>query len=84
MNEVTIYPGSLAGEVLVPASKSISHRAVICAGLSEGISNINNVGISQDIEATLEAMRSFGITIEKEDASLRIKGSAVPKLKTPG
>lgn len=81
MKEVTIYPGSLAGEVLIPASKSLSHRAVICAGLSEGISTINDVGISRDIEATFEAMRSFGITIEKADASLRIKGSAVPKLK---
>ena len=84
MKEVKIYPGSLAGEVFIPASKSISHRAVICAGLSEGISNIYNVGISQDIEATIEALRSFGTMIEKADASLRIKGSAVPKLKNSG
>lgn len=81
MEEVTIYPDSLAGEVLIPPSKSMSHRAVICAGLSEGISTINNVGISQDIEATCEAMRSLGITVEKAASSLRIKGSAAPKLK---
>ncbi|MDD4504283.1 MAG: 3-phosphoshikimate 1-carboxyvinyltransferase, partial [Clostridiaceae bacterium] len=49
MKEVTIYPESLAGEVFIPASKSMSHRAVICAGLSEGISTINNAGMSQDI-----------------------------------
>ena len=77
MKEVTIYPGSLAGEVLIPASKSMSHRAVICAGLAEGISNINNIGISQDIEATCEAMRNLGIKVERLASSLRIKGSAV-------
>lgn len=80
MMEVTIYPGRLAGEVCIPASKSMSHRAVICAGLSKGISIINNVGMSQDIEATCGAMRSLGVTIEKEAASLRIKGSTALEL----
>ncbi len=81
MNEVTIYPGSLAGEVCIPPSKSISHRAVICAGLSDGTSTINNIGVSQDIEATCDAMRSFGITVEEKAASLRVKGSAALELK---
>ncbi len=58
----------------------MSHRAIICAGLSEGISTINNVGISQDIEATCEALRSLGITVDKEASSLRIKGRAVLEL----
>jgi len=84
MNEVTIYPGSLTGEVFIPASKSISHRAVICAGLSKGISNINNVGISQDIEATIEALKSLGIAVKKAAFSLRVKGSAVSELNSSG
>lgn len=78
--EVTIYPGSLAGEILIPPSKSISHRAIICAGLSEGVSTIRNAGISQDIEATCEAMRSFGITVDKAASSLKIKGNAALQL----
>ncbi len=80
MKEVTIYPGSLAGEVLVPASKSISHRAIICAGLSEGLSTIKNVGTSQDIEATCEAVRNLGIRVERDDSTLRIKGNAALEL----
>ncbi|MHB1391966.1 MAG: 3-phosphoshikimate 1-carboxyvinyltransferase [Clostridia bacterium] len=80
MKEVTIYPDSLAGEVLIPPSKSISHRAVICAGLSEGVSTINNVEMSQDIEATCGAMKSLGVTVEKGISSLRIKGSAAFEL----
>jgi len=74
MKEVTIYPAKLAGEVDVPASKSMSHRAVICAGLSEGTSIIENIGESMDIEATCRAMKSFGIMIDKADSSLRIQG----------
>lgn len=81
MKEVTIYPGSLAGEVFIPPSKSMSHRAIICAGLSEGVSTINNVGKSQDIEATCEAMRSLGITVEEAASFLRIKGSAALELR---
>ena len=82
MKEVTIYPGSLDGEVLIPPSKSMSHRAIICAGLSEGVSTINNAGVSQDIEATCEAMRSFGIIVDKEASSLSIKGNAALELKS--
>ena len=84
MKEVTIFPGSLAGRICVPASKSMGHRTVICAGLSEGISTINNVGASQDIEATCEAMENFGASFEKRESSLKIMGSTALKLKNPG
>lgn len=83
MKDVTIYPTRLVGEVAIPASKSMSHRAVICAGLSEGISNINNIGESMDIEATCEAMESLGIKIRKTGSSLSIKGNRSLKLKNP-
>ncbi|MGE5678602.1 MAG: 3-phosphoshikimate 1-carboxyvinyltransferase [Pseudomonadota bacterium] len=81
MLEVTIYPGKLAGEVDIPPSKSMSHRAMICAGLAEGTSNINNIGFSQDIEATCEAMRSLGIEAERQGTSLRVTGVGRPVLK---
>ncbi len=81
MKEITIYPGSLTGEIRVPPSKSMSHRAVICAGLSEGISIINNIGESGDIEATCEAMRALGAKLEKKDSVLKITGSAFPRMK---
>lgn len=83
MKDVTIYPARLAGEVAIPASKSMSHRAVICAGLSEGISNINNIGESIDIEATCEAMKSLGIRLQKTGSSLCIQGNKDLELKNP-
>ena len=81
MKEITVFPGSLAGEVLIPPSKSMSHRAIICAGLSEGVSTVNNIGASKDIEATCEAMRSLGVTLEKRTSSIKIKGNTSLRLK---
>ena len=36
MKYVLIYPSKLKGEVNIPPSKSLCHRAMICAGLSNG------------------------------------------------
>ena len=63
---VTIKPKSISGTVIVPPSKSISHRAVICAGLSEKPSVISNLIYSDDIKASIAAMKIFGMEIESE------------------
>ncbi|NLT01115.1 MAG: 3-phosphoshikimate 1-carboxyvinyltransferase, partial [Acholeplasmataceae bacterium] len=49
--DVKIYPGFAQGEVNCPYSKSIMHRALICASLASGLSVINNVTLSDDIIA---------------------------------
>lgn len=36
LENIRIMPSSLKGEINIPPSKSLAHRAVICAGLSEG------------------------------------------------
>lgn len=65
MNCVKISPSRLRGEVTIPPSKSLSHRAVISAGLSSGESIIENVMFSQDIIATCSCMEALGVNIEK-------------------
>ncbi|MCT4607445.1 MAG: 3-phosphoshikimate 1-carboxyvinyltransferase [Marinisporobacter sp.] len=67
MKCVEINPSPLKGEVKIPPSKSMSHRAIICAALSEGESIIENIAFSDDIIATLEAMKSFGITAKNSE-----------------
>lgn len=62
-NDMTsvIYQKPLAVEnstVLLPPSKSISHRAVICAALS-GSDNPRNLGVNADIIATTIAMKAL-------------------------
>ena len=67
MKEVRIQPSILSGKVKIPPSKSVSHRAVISAALAGGTSRISNVILSQDILATIEGMRSLGVTVEVQD-----------------
>jgi 3-phosphoshikimate 1-carboxyvinyltransferase len=66
MGNLKIYNNKLKGSVKIPPSKSMAHRAVICAALSDGISKINNIELSDDIIATIEAMKALGAKIEKE------------------
>ena len=50
--------------VVIPGSKSISHRMMICASLCQGISNIENLLQSDDIHLTMGALRHFGAFID--------------------
>ncbi len=63
MNCVKIIPSSLKGNINIPPSKSLSHRAIICAALGNGISSIENIIFSEDILATLEGMKTFGMEV---------------------
>ncbi len=69
-----IYPSSCHGNVLIPPSKSMAHRAIICASLASGISRIDNVTYSQDILTTIEGMRALGAEITTHDDFVEIKG----------
>ncbi len=61
-----IYPSSCTQHLIqIPPSKSLAHRAVICAALADGISRIDNIDYSMDIMATLSAMEVLGAHIER-------------------
>ena len=71
----TIKAGSkLKGAICPPPSKSTGHRAIICAALAGGKSTITNIGYSEDIDATIKAMCSFGAEIEQDGTTLVING----------
>lgn len=75
MGNIKIYPNKLKGEVKIPPSKSMAHRAVICAALGDGISTITNIDFSDDIIATIDAMRSLGAVINNISTdSAEVKG----------
>lgn len=75
MTAVKITPTKLNGIVQVPPSKSLAHRAIICASLAKGVSRIDNIEYSKDIQATINAMKSLGTKIEEYDDYLIIDGS---------
>lgn len=75
MNKKIIKAGKLIGEVTPPPSKSILHRYIIASSLAKGISKIENISYSNDIIATIEAMKKLGANIEERDNCLLIDGN---------
>ncbi len=62
-------------EITVPGDKSISHRAVIVAALSNGVCTLRGFLPSEDCMHTVNAMRALGIKIEQpEPTTLLIHG----------
>ena len=55
---------TLTGDITVPGDKSISHRAVMLAALSEGESRIAGWLPAGDCWATVDAMRALGVQID--------------------
>lgn len=67
MKTVEIHSKKLKGSLEIPPSKSVSHRAIICSCLGNGVSKISNVLLSQDIIATCEAMEALGAKITYQE-----------------
>jgi len=68
MSSIKVNPiKQLWAEFEVPGDKSISHRAAILAGLSNGICRIDNYLPSEDCLCTLNAMAQLGATHEVID-----------------
>lgn len=61
---VELPPGSRAGEVQIPSSKSVAHRLLICAALGVGKTTLLIDGFSNDILATAKCLKALGAGIE--------------------
>ncbi len=85
---ITIQPGLLHGSITPPPSKSQAHRLVIAAALAEGESHLENMALSQDIEATLGCMRALGASASRDGCSItgigRRRYPCTPCCDTPG
>ena len=71
----------LHGEIKIPGDKSISHRALICASISDGTSKISNLQESEDVINTLKSLKQLGISILKENESYFVEGNGFRGLK---
>lgn len=60
--------------VVLPSSKSLSHRALITAALAEGTSRIRSLTESKDTEATMRALRAAGAEFEKDGNDILVHG----------
>ena len=73
MGYLRIKSRPLNGKIMAQPSKSIAHRAIICASLAAGKTQIDNVVLSDDINATIGAVTQLGAEIKIED-SLNFSG----------
>ncbi len=77
--DVKIIPQKLKGTVEIPSSKSASHRMLICAGLSNGVSSIKGITMSKDIDATINALVAMGAEINADTEQITVKGITAPQ-----
>jgi 3-phosphoshikimate 1-carboxyvinyltransferase len=75
MSRVVITPQKLSGCVTPPPSKSDTHRAIICAALARGKSLIAPFEPSDDMEATIGAVRALGARVSRVENALCVDGS---------
>lgn len=62
----------LETEITVPGDKSISHRAIMMAALSNGVCKITNFLEGEDCLSTAAAFRQLGVTIEHPQEGMMI------------
>ncbi len=72
--KVKVYPSQVSGQVVIPPSKSMSHRAIIAAALAPGKSVISNVAYSDDIKITIAGMEQLGANITCLKDSVIVEG----------
>ncbi len=72
--DIKVYPGKLEGTVQAPPSKSLAHRALICAALADGVSRIRGISGSKDMDATIGCVRALGAQVDRNGADCRIRG----------
>ena len=72
--QVRITPGTAYGSVMAPPSKSMSHRLLICAGLSKGQSIIHGISACDDVLATMDCLRAMGAECSLDGDCAIIRG----------
>lgn len=60
--------------IVIPSSKSLSHRALITAALSSGSTRIHSMAHNKDTEATMHALSHLGVQFEEENEELLVRG----------
>lgn len=84
MRSFVLTPGgSLTGECAIPGDKSISHRAIMLAAISDGRSRVSGFLPSADCVATRDAFAAMGVTIVDDANDLVIDGVGLHGLQAP-
>ncbi len=82
-----VEKSKIKGEINCPSNKSYTHRGIFLASLAGNNSKVENVLLSADTKATIEACKKFGAVIEVNDSDIIVKksikmGTNVPEINT--
>jgi 3-phosphoshikimate 1-carboxyvinyltransferase len=79
MTALLVFPAlePLRGSVPLPADKSIVHRALMFAAISNGRSEIRAGHIGEDNQSTLRALESMGAIVEREKDLVSVRGAGL-------
>ena len=81
---LTLQPAaSLRGQLLLPGDKSISHRALMLSALADGDCKITNLSTSEDVRSTAACLEALGVTIERQEQQVMVRGVGMHGLKPP-
>lgn len=72
--EIKIKRSYLSGDILVPASKSHTIRALVIAGLAEGTSVLKNPLFSSDTESCIAGIRTMGSGVVVGENHVEVTG----------
>ena len=80
MDVVVKRARAVAGRIAAPPSKSMAHRAALCAALAKGTSHLHHLAFSKDISATLDAAGRLcaRVTTGENDAVVEGLGRFLP------
>ena len=81
---IRIFPGKAAGTVKAPPAKSLTHRLLITAALSDGESRIENAAFPEDILATMECIRTLGKTVRVDGDAFVLSGPGIGRYRWRG
>lgn len=80
-----VKKSKISGTIECPPNKSYTHRAIFLASLAGNNSRVENVLLSADTRATIDACKKFGAEIDIENSSIIVKnpinlGTNVPEI----
>ncbi len=64
---IKFSPAVLSGGVTAIPSKSDAHRLLICAALADGPTRLSPAGVSDDIDATVDCLRTLGADLARTE-----------------
>ncbi len=73
----------IKGEIAVPGDKSISHRSIMLAGISEGRSVISGFLMGEDCLSTIGCFRGLGVAIDVTQEEIIVEGRGLMGLREP-